>query len=272
MNKKITKAVIPVAGLGTRFLPATKAIPKELLPIIDKPVIQYIVEEAVNSGIREIIFVVSPEKKNLIKKHFSRNEFLENRLRRQGKQHLLEKLQATNNLAKFSFVIQKEPHGDGHAILCARNKIKNKPFAVLFGDDIIDSKTPALSQLIKVYEKKHCSVICLEKIEKKDSRKYGVVMPEHKKGNICEIKSLIEKPSPEKAPSNLGIIGKYIVTPACLKILEKAKKGKDGELRLINGFQKLIKTEKIFGVCVKGKRFDTGDKDGFLRAIKYFSS
>lgn len=271
MIQKVKKAVIPVAGLGTRFLPATKAIPKELLPIIDKPVIQYIVEEAIKSGIKEIIFVVSPEKKALIKKHFSRNEFLENRLRKQGKQNLLEKLESTNNLAKFSFVIQKEPHGDGHAILCAKEKIKNEPFAVLFGDDIIDSKTPALSQLLKIYEKKHCSVICLEKIDKKDSKKYGVILPASKKGNVYEIKSLVEKPSPEKAPSNLGIIGKYIVTPACLKILEKAKKGSDGELRLINGFQELIKTQKIFGVCVKGKRFDTGDKDGFIKAIKHFA-
>jgi UTP--glucose-1-phosphate uridylyltransferase len=272
MIKKVKKAVIPVAGLGTRFLPATKAIPKELLPIIDKPVIQYIVEEAVNSGIKEIIFVVSPEKKSLIKKHFERNEFLEKKLKKQGKKSLLKKLKATNDLAKFSYVIQKEALGDGHAILCAKQKIKNEPFAVLFGDDIIDSKTPALAQLLKVYEKTGYSTICLEKIPKKDTKKYGIIEPASKKGNTYEIKSLVEKPSPSKAPSNLGIIGKYIVTPECLKALKKAKKGHDGELRLIDGFRNLLGKQKIYGIEVKGKRFDTGDKNGFVKAIKHFSS
>ncbi|MBU1992279.1 MAG: UTP--glucose-1-phosphate uridylyltransferase [Patescibacteria group bacterium] len=271
--KKVRKAVIPVAGLGTRFLPATKAIPKELLPIIDKPVIQYIVEEVVNSGIKEIIFVVSPEKKTLISRHFSRNEDLEKRIK--GKPDLLKKLKATNNLAKFSFVIQKKPLGDGHAILCAKHLIKDEPFAVLFGDDIIDSHTPALAQLLKVHEKEHCSVVCLEKVPRKDTCKYGIIKPGKHTANRYDIISMVEKPTPAKAPSLLGIIGKYIVTPEVLDALKKARAGcagKNGELRLIDGLKLLLKKQKILGVEVHGKRFDTGNKDGFVKAIKHFSS
>jgi len=269
----IKKVVIPVAGLGTRFFPITKSIPKEMLPIVDKPCIQYLVEEAINSGIKEIIFVTSQDKPS-IKEYFSPvSQKLKKFLTEKSKIAELKELQRIEKMAKFSYVHQEKPLGDGHAILCAKKYIKNEPFAVLFGDDIYDSNPPALKQLLSEYYKTASPVIALEKIDKKDSKKYGMVGIKSKKGNIVEIKSLIEKPDPSSSPSNLAITGKYIVTPELLKDLEKSKSGtNDKEIRLIDGMRNHIKKNRIIGVEIKGLRFDTGNKEGYVKAVIHFAS
>lgn len=270
MTQKITKAVIPAAGLGTRFFPITKAIPKEMLPIVDKPCIQYIVEEAVNSGIEEIIIITNDNKKTL-KEYFSHSEYLKNNLLEKNEHNLLKEIEKIINLAKFVYVDQDKPLGDGHAILCAKQYLKNEPFAVLFGDDIYDGKTPALSQLITQYHKTKSPVIALQKIPKKDSQKYGMVAIKKKSGRLYELKNLIEKPLPASSPSNLAIIGKYIVTPELLEALEHAKPNDKKELRLIDGMRNFIKKSSIYGYEVAGQRFDTGSKAGYLKAVMHFA-
>ncbi|MBI2464491.1 UTP--glucose-1-phosphate uridylyltransferase GalU [Candidatus Peregrinibacteria bacterium] len=292
MPQKITKAVFPAAGFGTRFLPVTKAQPKEMLPIVDKPVIQYLVEEAVESGIKEIIIVTGRGKRS-IEDHFDDSFELEYNLVEKGKHNLLKEVRKISQLAKFIYVRQPKPLGDGHAILCAKEVIGNEPFAVLFGDDLVDSEVPALKQLMNVYEKTGSSIIALEKINKKDTDKYGIIKAKNsqkiyeneskKTANrhqtkklfskipLYEIESFIEKPKPQNAPSNLGIIGKYILTPEILNILEKTKPGPDGEIRLINGLMKLKNEQKIYGVEIQGTRYDTGTKFGFLKATIDFS-
>lgn len=278
---QIKKAVILAAGLGTRFLPVTKSIPKEMLPIIDKPCIQYIVEEAVKSGIEEIIFVINDSKLS-IKNYFSpeKNEIkeLKDRLKKTKKIAELKTIESIEHLAKFHYVIQKSALGDGHAILCAKKFIDKEPVAILFGDDIYDSKIPAISQLIKQYEKLKTPIIGLQKIDKKDSKKYGIIEPDKSKSriagpkNLYKISSLVEKPDPKNAPSNLAIVGKYIITPELLKTLEKSKSStKDKELRLIDGMIEYIKTQPIHGLEIEGTRFDTGDKQGFLKATAHFA-
>ncbi|PIZ75291.1 UTP--glucose-1-phosphate uridylyltransferase [Candidatus Peregrinibacteria bacterium CG_4_10_14_0_2_um_filter_38_24] len=275
---KIKKAVILAAGLGTRFLPVTKSVPKEMLPIIDKPCIQYLVEEAVASGIKEIIFVINDSKLS-IKNYFSpeKNEIkeLKDRLKKTKKTAELKTIESIEHLAKFHYITQKEALGDGHAILCAKKIIGKESVAILFGDDIYDSKTPAISQLIKQYEKFKTPIIGLQKIDKKDSKKYGIIAPEKSSKlpkNLYKISSLIEKPTQEKAPSNLAIVGKYIITPELLKTLEKSKSStKDKELRLIDGMIEYIKTQPIHGLEIEGTRFDTGDKAGFLKATTHFT-
>ncbi|MDP2643068.1 MAG: UTP--glucose-1-phosphate uridylyltransferase [Candidatus Peregrinibacteria bacterium] len=281
----IKKAIILAAGLGTRFLPVTKSIPKEMLPIIDKPCIQYLVEEAVASGIKEIIFVINDSKLS-IKNYFSpkKNEIkeLKNRLKKTKKTAELKLIESIEHLAKFHYVIQKEALGDGHAILCAKKIIGSEPVAILFGDDIYDSKIPALSQLIKQYEKFKTPIIGLQKIDKKDSKKYGIISPEKSQKlpeNLYKISSLVEKPETKNAPSNLAIVGKYIITPELLKTLEKSQSStKDKELRLIDGMINYLKTDttknphQIHGLKIEGTRFDTGDKTGFLKATMHFAS
>lgn len=264
---KIKKVVIPAAGLGTRFFPATKSFPKEMLPIIDKPCIQYLVEEAVASGIKEIIIVTGQNKRS-IKDHFSFASALHSQLKAKKKIQALKEIQKVENLAKIKYVKQPIPLGDGDAILCAKKYIGKEPFAVLFGDDIYDSQIPALSQLIKQYEKFNSPIIALEKINKKDCRKYGMIEIDSKKDNAIKIKNLIEKPG--KAPSNFAIAGKYIITPELFKTLEKSKPGRDKELRLIDGLRKFVKHSSIYGYEIQGKRFDTGDKLGYLKAVIYF--
>jgi len=284
-NKAIKKAIILAAGLGTRFLPVTKSIPKEMLPIIDKPCIQYLVEEAVASGIKEIIFVINDSKLS-IKNYFSpeENEIkeLKDRLKKTKKTAELKLIESIENLAKFHYVTQKEALGDGHAILCAKKFIDNEPVAILFGDDIYDSKTPAISQLIKQFEKLKTPIIGLQEIDKKDSKKYGIIEPSKSKKlskNLYKISSLVEKPETKNAPSNLAIVGKYIVTPELLETLEKSKSStKDKELRLIDGMITYVKTgtekhpHEIHGLKIEGTRFDTGDKLGFLKATNHFAS
>lgn len=267
---KIRKAVFPAAGFGTRFLPVTKAQPKEMLPIVDKPVIQYLVEEAVASGIEEII-IVTGRGKRAIEDHFDYSYELEQTLVERGKRELIKEVRAIAEMAKFVYVRQPKPLGDGHAILCAKEAIGNEPFAVLFGDDLVDSHVPALKQLIDIYEKKHAPIIALEKIDKKDSKKYGIIETETRSGRLHKIKSLVEKPAPNEAPSDLAIIGKYILTPEVLEALERVQGGKDGEIRLINAFQLLVGKMPLYGYEIEGRRYDTGDKLGFLQATIDFA-
>jgi UTP--glucose-1-phosphate uridylyltransferase len=270
MTQRIRKAVFPAAGFGTRFLPVTKAQPKEMLPIVDKPVIQYLVEEAVASGIEEII-IITGRGKRAIEDHFDYSFELEHTLVEKNKHELLETVRKVSNLAKFVYVRQQQPLGDGHAILCAKELLGDEPFAVMFGDDIVDSKTPALKQLMNVYEETGSPVIGLTQVPKENTSSYGVVDPKISNGRTHELKGLVEKPNPEDAPSNLAIIGKYIVTPGALKALENAKPSPDGEIRLIDGFREFIKTDKIFGYELEGKRYDTGNKFGLIQATIDFA-
>ncbi|MEK7524646.1 MAG: UTP--glucose-1-phosphate uridylyltransferase GalU [Patescibacteria group bacterium] len=271
-NQKIRKAVFPAAGFGTRFLPVTKAQPKEMLPIVDKPVIQYLVEEAVASGIEEIIIVTGRGKRS-IEDHFDYSYELEQTLVERGKRDLIKEVRKISEMAKFVYVRQPRPLGDGHAILCAKEVIGNEPFAVLFGDDLVDSKVPALKQLINIYEKKHAPVIALQRIDKKDSQKYGIIKPKNGNGDgrLHEIEALVEKPKPQQAPSDLSIIGKYILTPEVLETLEHARKGADGEIRLIEAFRMLCGKTPLYGYEVEGERYDTGDKLGFLEATIHYA-
>ncbi len=244
---KIRKAIIPAAGLGTRFLPITAAVPKEMLPLVDRPCIEYIVNEAIQSGITEIILVINKDKPS-IKKYFKNYP---------------------NKKVKFKFVHQSKPLGDGHAILCAAKFIKNEPFAVLFGDDIYDSKTPALKQLIQQFEKLKTPILSLTKVPKSETHKYGVIRAT-KKDSIYRVTGMVEKPHPSVAPSNLAIVGKYIVTPELFKTLSKLKPNKSHELRLIHAMQNYLKKSQIHAIELKGTRFDTGDRLGYLKAVVHF--
>jgi len=267
--QKIRKAVFPAAGFGTRFLPVTKSQPKEMLPIVDKPVIQYLVEEAVAAGIEEIIIVTGRGKRS-IEDHFDYSFELEHTLVEKGKHSLLKAVRDVAKLAKFVYVRQPMPLGDGHAILCAKEVVGDEPFAVLFGDDIVDFKVPAIKQLMNVYEKTGSSVVALQQIDKKESESYGMIKAKsgHASNNprTYEIEKFVEKPKPSVAPSNLAIIGKYVVTPEIIEALEKAKPSHSGEIRLIDGFMQLQKRQKIYGYEVEGKRYDTGTKLGLITA------
>lgn len=266
---KITKAVFPAAGFGTRFLPATKSQPKEMLPIVDKPVIQYLVEEAVASGIEQII-IVTGRGKRAIEDHFDVSWELESALNQKGQEELLQKIQKISKLAEFIYVRQPEPLGDGDAILHAKTLLKDEPFVVMFGDSIIDSETPATAQLLKAFEEKKSSIIGVTPVEKEEISSYGIVKPKTQETTF-EIESMTEKPSPEKAPSNLAIVGKYIVTPEIFECLEKAKPADGKELRLIDGLRELQKTQKVYGHILDGKFYDTGDKFGMLKATIDFA-
>ena len=269
--KKITKAVFPAAGFGTRFLPATKSQPKEMLPIVDKPVIQYVVEEAVDSGITEII-IVTGRGKRAIEDHFDSSWELEHNLVEKGKHNLLKDIRKISRLAKFIYVRQALPKGDGDAILCAKEVIGNDPFVVLFGDDIISGPKPATKQLLDVYYKKQSCILALEKIEAQKSNLYGIIGPKTSEGRLHQIDTLVEKPKPEDAPSNLAIIGKYILTPEIIAALEKANASHpDGELRLIDGLRELGKSQAIYGYEVEGRHYDTGDKLGLIKATIDFA-
>jgi UTP--glucose-1-phosphate uridylyltransferase len=264
---RIRKAIIPVAGMGTRFLPASKAQPKEMLPVVDKPVIQYIVEEAVKSGIEEIIFVTAIGKR-AIEDHFDRNFELEYRLEQKKKKAALEQVKQIGKLAKFAFVRQDKPLGDGHAILTALPFIDaHEPVAILFGDDIIDSETPTIKQLMETYEQYQSPVVALQKIPKEHTNRYGVIDGKRVGKGLWEINKFVEKPPVHKAPSNLAAVGRYILTPEIYKILPKLKKGKDGEIRLADAFAQHIKKGGLMhGKVFDGTRYDCGNKLGFLKA------
>lgn len=265
--KPIKKVVILTAGLGTRFLPMTKAIPKAMLPILDKPVIQYLVEEALDSGINEII-IVTGYGKRAIEEHFDHSYELEHELRSRNKLDLLENMEKIEKRARFVYVRQEDARGDGHALLCAADVIGEDPFAVLFGDDIIDSSTPALRQLLALYEKTGNPILCTEKVPEDRVSDYGIIGVKSQNGAEIEVASLVEKPAAKDAPSNYGIVGKYICTPAVLRALAKSESSHpDGEIRLIDGLRSLLEEgEKIHALEVEGKRYDTGTPWGLLEA------
>lgn len=266
----ITRAILPVAGFGTRFLPATKAQPKEMLPLVDKPIIQYLVEEAVAAGIREIIFVTGRGKR-AIEDHFDYSFELEHNLVEKGKKELLEEIYKISNLAKFTYVRQPKPLGDGHALLCARHVVGDEPCAVLYGDDIVDSQVPCIKQLIQVYEKYQDPVLALEKISKKEVSRYGVVSAIEIEKRIYQINDIIEKPSVEEALSDLTIVGKYVITKDIFDELVRLKPANDGEIRLSEAFKMLLKRKPVYGYEFKGKRYDCGTKIGFLKATVDFA-
>jgi UTP--glucose-1-phosphate uridylyltransferase len=269
---KIRKAIIPAAGLGTRFLPATKAQPKEMLPIVDKPTIQYIVEEAVASGIEEIIIIIGRGKRS-IEDHFDKSYELEDTLLRKSKHEMLKEVQKISNLVNIVYVRQKEPKGLGHAILCAKSVIGDEPFAVLLGDDIVMSETPCLKQIIDVFEYYNSSVVAVQSVAEKDVSKYGIIKP---KGTMIEsdlfhIESLVEKPKIEEAPSRYAIMGRYVLCLEVFEILERIGVGQGDELQLTDAINELNKQKAVFAYNFKGSRYDIGDKIGFIKATIDFA-
>lgn len=267
---RVKKAVFPAAGLGTRFLPATKAQPKEMLPLVDKPTIQYVVEEAVASGIDNII-IVTGRGKRAIEDHFDSNFELEYYLQDRGKLDILEQIKTISDMASVSYVRQKEPLGLGHAILCAKQLVGNEPFAVFLGDDIIKSRIPCMKQLMDVYEKYGGAVVAVERVPKKEISRYGIIDPVFLEDRIYEVKDLIEKPSPENSPSDLAIIGRYILFPEIFQILETTMPDGRGEIQLTDGLRTLKEIKSIFACEFEGRRYDTGDKLGFLKATVEFA-
>jgi UTP--glucose-1-phosphate uridylyltransferase len=268
--KKIRKAIIPAAGLGTRFLPATKAMPKEMLPIVDKPTIQYIVEEAVASGIEDII-IVTGKGKRAIEDHFDFAPELERNLIEKGKSAILEKVRYSTNLADIHYIRQKEPKGLGHAVWCARNFIGDEPFAVLLGDDIVQSDTPCLRQLINIYEETRSSVIGVQTVPDNETHRYGVIDPSSQEGRKYQVNHFVEKPAPGTAPSNLAIMGRYILTPEIFMFLEQQETGAGGEIQLTDAIQKLNQIQRVFAYDFEGKRYDVGEKIGFVKTTIEFA-
>jgi len=274
MAGAIRKAVFPAAGLGTRFLPATKAQPKEMLVLVDKPVIQYGVEEAVESGIDDIV-IVTGRGKNAIEDHFDVAFELESFLEQRGKTAQLEEIRKITKLISVSYVRQGEPLGLGHAVLVTRNLVGNEPFAVILGDDVIDATPPALKQMIDVFERVDGPVLAVERVRQEDLSSYGVVrIDETAKGlgrGVYRITDLVEKPRPEEAPSNLAIIGRYILTPDIFPALAATKSDRTGEIQLTNGLRHLLQSRPLYAYEIDGVRHDTGNKLGFLKAIVYFA-
>lgn len=267
---KVRKAVIPAAGLGTRFLPATKAQPKEMLPIVDKPTLQYIIEEAINSGIEEIL-IITGRNKSSIEDHFDRSVELEAELLRNGNTDLLKMVQDIGNMADIHYIRQKEPKGLGHAIYRAKSFIGDEPFAVMLGDDVVDSEIPCLKQLIDSYENVKSSVLGVKEVEKNQVNKYGIVDYSNHSGKLYDVKNLVEKPDIKDAPSSIAILGRYIITPAIFDILENTVPGKNGEIQLTDALKTLLEREKIYAYEFDGIRYDIGDKIGFLEATLDFS-
>ncbi|MCZ7626582.1 MAG: UTP--glucose-1-phosphate uridylyltransferase [Candidatus Methylomirabilota bacterium] len=267
---RIRKAVIPAAGLGTRFLPATKAQPKEMLPIVDKPTIQYVVEEAAASGIEDII-IVTGRGKDAIENHFDRSLELQIALGRQGKEEQLREIERISELASFCYLRQEEPLGLGHAILVAKDFVENEPFAVLLGDDIIDAEVPCLAQMISVFERYRASIIAVQQVSREETSSYGIIDPKMTEDSIYEILDLVEKPSPAAAPSDLAIIGRYILTPEIFDALEQTLPDAGGEVQLTNGLRVLLGAQTMYGFAFSGRRYDAGSKLGFLKATVQFA-
>ncbi len=273
MPKKVRKAVFPAAGLGTRFLPATKAMPKEMLPLVDKPIIQYGVEEAVASGCDQII-IITGRGKQAIEDHFDVSYELEKMLEERGKTDLLQIVRQISDLIHIAYVRQKEALGLGHAVLTARELVGDEPFAVLLADDVIDAEVPCLKQMMEVFNRMQCSVLATQVVEGPGISAYGVLDAKPvpgSNGKLYEVMNLVEKPRPEEAPSNLAVIGRYILTPTVFETLSDIKAGAGGELQLTDGLKQLLKKEKIYGYVFEGKRHDTGDKLGFLKATVEFA-
>lgn len=269
-RKGIRKAIIPAAGLGTRFLPVTKSSPKEMLPLVDKPLIQYAVEEAAASGISEIV-IVTGRGKRAIEDHFDVSFELEETLKGNGKRDTLRKIQKISHLANFCYVRQSRPLGLGHAVLCAQHLIGDEPFAVLLGDEIIDSAVPALHQLITIYEKYEAPVIGIQNVARNEIPHYGIISPRFVADGLYQIVDLVEKPSAQKAPSDLAVVGRYILPPEIFDILARIPPGKNTEIQLTDGLKKLARHGPIYGWIVNGKRYDAGSKLGFLIATVEFA-
>ncbi len=267
---KIRKAIIPAAGLGTRFLPATKAQPKEMLPIVDKPTLQYIIEEAVNSGIEEILIITGRNKQS-IEDHFDKSVELELELERKGKHDLLAEVRKISDMVNIHYIRQKEPKGLGHAIYCARSFIGNEPFAVLLGDDIVYADKPCLKQMIEAYDEYKTSVLGVQEVAKEEVSKYGIVDGKQMADRIYEVKGLVEKPNVDDAPSNVAILGRYIINPAIFGILEHTQPGKGGEIQLTDALKELADREAMYAYIFEGRRYDVGDKQGFLEATVEFA-
>ena len=264
--KILKKVIFPVAGLGTRFLPATKAIPKEMLPIVDKPIIQYAVEEAIKAGATDMIFVIG-RTKNAIIDHFDSSPELENELSRANKKNLLKLLKdVSNSNINYYFVRQKSPKGVGDAIRCAERIIGNEPFGVIFPDDLIDSEQPCLKQMMEVYSSTNSSIVAIESVNKKDVDKYGIITFASKKNNLYSISSIDEKPSIAKAKSNLAVVGRFILTPNIFKLLSKTKPGHGNEIQLTDAIHALLSLDDVYGYQFSGKRYDCGSKIGYLKA------
>lgn len=267
---KIKKAIIPAAGLGTRFLPATKAMPKEMLPILDKPTIQYIVEEAVAAGIEDII-IVTGKHKRAIEDHFDNQKELEMILEEKGKQDLLDEVQHSSNLANMFYVRQKEQKGLGHAIWSAKQFIGNEPFAVLLGDDIVQSDEPAIKQLMNQYDDTGKSIIGVQQVNENETHRYGIVDPAESNEGLFSVNKFVEKPEPGTAPSNLAIMGRYVLTPQIFDYLEKQEIGAGGEIQLTDAIERLNKDDKVYAFDFNGERYDVGEKLGFVKTTIQFA-
>jgi len=269
--KRVRKAVFPAAGLGTRFLPATKAQPKEMLPLVDKPIIQYGVEEAVASGVDNIILVTG-RGKNAIEDHFDVSVELETFLEARGKADLLAEIRKISNLIKFAYVRQGEPLGLGHAVLVAEELVGNEPFLVILADDVIDAEPPATAQMISVFNQVEGPVVAVERVAETEVSRYGIVDVAETIGpGVFRLRDLTEKPAPNEAPSNLAIIGRYVLTPDVFGALKDTRIDRTGEIQLTNGLRRLLKDRPLYACEVKGVRHDTGSKDGYLRAVVYFA-
>ncbi|MDR0311715.1 MAG: UTP--glucose-1-phosphate uridylyltransferase GalU [Acidobacteriota bacterium] len=270
---KIRRAIFPAAGLGTRFLPATKAQPKEMLPLVDKPIIQYAIEEAINSGIESLV-IITGRGKNAIEDHFDVSYELEKTLAERGKSDLLGKVRIVSEMAHIAYIRQKEALGLGHAVSMARDLVNKEPFAVLLGDDVITGEIPCIRQMMDIYEKYQSSVVALMEVPEDETSRYGVIkgvpLPDGG-GRLFEVQDMVEKPVKGTAPSNLAIIGRYILTPGIFEALEETGKGSGGEIQLTDGLRRLLSREKILAYKFKGKRHDAGDKLGFLQATVEFA-
>ncbi len=264
-KSKVRKAVIPAAGLGTRFLPATKSVPKELLPIVDTPTIQYIVEEVVASGIDTVVFITG-KGKAAVEDHFDFYPELEEKLEREGKIDLLEKLRRASLMIRAVSVRQQSPRGLGHAVLCAKDVIGNEPFVVLLGDDLVDASTPCTKQMMNIYDQHQKSVVALMEVPKEDVSKFGICAGNSIDSRLIDVKAMVEKPDFKDAPSRNAIVGRYILTPEIFTILENTQPGKGGEIQLTDALAKLMQQQGVLGYSFEGERYDAGDKFGFLQA------
>jgi UTP--glucose-1-phosphate uridylyltransferase len=270
VSSVIRKAVFPAAGLGTRFLPATKAQPKEMLPLVDKPIIQYGVEEAVASGIDNIILVTG-RGKNAIEDHFDVSVELESFLEARGKKEQVDEIRKISNLINFSYVRQGEPLGLGHAVLTTKLLVGDEPFAVILGDDVIDADPPAIRQMIDVFDELEGPVLAIERVPRETVSSYGIIDAEEIRPGVYRIRDMVEKPPVDEAPSDLAIIGRYVLTPDIFPALEKIGKDRTGEIQLTNGLRQLLKSRPVYGCQIDGVRHDTGNKLGFLKAVVYFA-
>ncbi len=270
--KKIRKAVIPAAGMGTRFLPATKAVPKEMLPLVDKPLIQYAVEEVVAAGVNEVI-IITGRGKTPLEDHFDRAPELEYQLQARGKHELLELARSMSQLARISYTRQPEALGLGHAVLQAKNLVGDEPFCVILPDDIVDATVPCMKQMVEAYNRTESSIIASEVVEGAAISSYGCLdyTPDPDDSRLLDVRNLVEKPKPEAAPSQNAIIGRYILTPRIFEMIENLKPGAGGELQLTDAIKALLAFEKVYGFCYEGKRHDAGDKLGFLKATVDFA-